>query len=314
MSSPQNDFGREISDAIVSFTPGALGREPVYRDALVASFRQEGNYRAARIVAGIAVDSHGALEERAVDGLLIRAHCEIQRVSEEFLHGERVAQLLLPVIESLRAAGASRPIRVVDIGCGTGYVLRWLASRGAVGADVELIGADFNPALVAAATALAEEESLACRFLVADAFVLDEPAAIFLSTGVLHHFRGASLASFFAQHAGPETRAFLHFDFQPSVIAGVGAWVFHVLRMREPLSRHDGVLSAQRVHSAETLMTAAEAAGPDFCTAIFGARLWRLPIPRVFHTLAGVRPELREPLLERLGPRMASRLGEWRLP
>jgi len=33
------------------------------------------------------------------------------------------------ILGSLRAAGAPRPLRVVDVGCGPGFVVRWLAAR-----------------------------------------------------------------------------------------------------------------------------------------------------------------------------------------
>jgi hypothetical protein len=64
--------------------------------------------------------------------------------------------------------------------------------------------------------------------------------------------------------------------------------------MREPLSLHDGVLSAARAHAAETLIASARAGCPSFRAAIVGASLGA--IPRVFHTLVGVRPTLVEAL------------------
>jgi hypothetical protein len=40
---------------------------------------------------------------------------------------------------------------------------------------------------------------------------------------------------------------------------------------------------------------------------MFSTRLWRLPIPRAFHTLIGIRRELRDAFVSALG-RRASRL------
>lgn len=51
-------------------------------------------------------------------------------------------------------------------------------------------GVDYNEALVAEAERLAALEKLNCRFEVANAFVMDEPTNLFISTGVLHHFWG----------------------------------------------------------------------------------------------------------------------------
>jgi SAM-dependent methyltransferase len=297
----------EISDLIVSYDAATLGRQPVRRDDVVRVFEAAGNRRAARIVAAMpAVD--GVLDPAAVDRRLIGAHCEIQRISEEFQHGRRVAELLRPLLATLREANVPAPLRVVDVGCGTGFVLRWLARYGALGADVVLVGADYNRALVEEARRLAAVESLAVEFHVANAFQLAEPATVLLTTGVIHHFRGADLVAFLRQHDRPETQAFAHFDFQPSPLAPFGAWLFHAARMRDPLSKHDGVLSAVRAHSGKTLVQAAREGAPSFVSAMFGERLFFLPIPRSMHTLVGIRPRQMAAFVRALGPR-ASRLG-----
>ena len=130
----------------------------------------------------------------AVDKILITSHCEMQRMSEEFQHGKRVAELLKPILNALREGGVQNPIRIVDIGCGTGFVIRWLAASGSLGDDVQLMGVDFNVALLNEAARLAAIENLRCKFEVANAFRLDEPATVFISTGILHHFRDESLS------------------------------------------------------------------------------------------------------------------------
>lgn len=298
----------EISDVIVAFDPETRERLPVLKRAAMHRFEHLGNRRAARIVEAIP-DRGGVLDPDAVDALLLRAHAELQRLSEEFEHGRRVAELLGPLLDVLREQGARRPIRVVDVGCGPGFVARWLAARGRLGDDIELVGVDYNVAFVREAERLAAIERLPVRFLVDNAFRLAEPAAIYMTTGVVHHFRGPGLAGFFRGQEHDECRGFLHFDFQPSPLARPGAWLFHIARMREPLSVHDGVLSAMRAHSANALLAAAREGAPSFRAGIYGARLSPLPLPRVFHTLIGLRPELAEPMRRRLGSR-ASRLGE----
>src|SRR5262249_32313967 len=121
---------------------------------------------------------------------------------------------------------------------------------------------------------------------------------------------GLSLVEFFRAHDRPETAAFIHFDFQPSRLAPIGAWLFHAARFREPLARHDGVLSAIRAHDGPTLVHAAKAGAPGFQAAMYSTQLWRLPIPRPFHTLVGIRPRYREPFVSALGAR-AARLEQW---
>jgi SAM-dependent methyltransferase len=297
--------GPEISDAIVSFNPITLQRKPVKKSDILVQFTELGNHEAVRIVQQIP-EQDGALDPAAVDKILITAHCEMQRMSEEFQHGRRVAELLKPILNALRRGGVQSPIRIVDIGCGTGFVVRWLAANGSLGDDVELMGVDFNVALVNEAQRLAAIENLRCKFAVANAFQLDEPATIFISTGILHHFRDQDLSYLLQQHCRQETCAFIHFDFHSSPMAPLGSWLFHAVRMREPLAKHDGVLSAVRAHKSRYLLDVTRSAAPEFISAIYGTRLWRLPIPRVFHSLVGIRPEYREAFLSNMGKRVAS--------
>lgn len=296
----------EISDRIVSYDPITLQRLPVNKANVIQEFLKLGNPRAAKIIAAIP-DTNGILDSVAVDRLLIKVHCEMQRISEEFQHGQRASELLRPYVEAFRQHGVQKPLRIVDVGCGTGYVLRWLSAYAGL-ENVELIGVDYNEALVNEAQRLADMENLSCRFLVANAFLLKEPATLLLSSGVIHHFRSADLLDFFRQHNQSSIQGFLHFDFQPSPLAPFGSWLFHFIRMREPLAKHDGVLSAIRVHSAQTLKEAVKSEAPDFIASIYGAHLWGLPIPRVFYALVGIRPVYKNAFMEALGNRI-SRLG-----
>jgi SAM-dependent methyltransferase len=290
----------EISDLIVDYDIATLERRPVDKNSILAKLRSAGDRRAAHIVDAMPANN-GTLDADYVDRLLVRVHCEMQRLSEEFQHGRRVLELVQPMLAALKAGGIAPPYRIVDIGCGTGFVIRWLAAHGDFGPDVELVGVDLNKALMVEARRLATAERLTCRFEVANAFVLDQPATLFLSTGVVHHFRGDALVDFFKQHDCPTAQGFAHFDFQPNLFARPGAWLFHYIRMREPLSHHDGVISARRAHSAETLLAAARQA--SFACAMYSRRVWNLPIPRVFHTLVGMRKDIVPAFRDALGSR-----------
>jgi len=299
----------EVSDLIIDIDPASLTRRPVVKKELVDRLLSLGNRQAARVVEAIPA-RNGLLDANEVDSLFVRTHTEMQRMAEEFQHGQRIAELISPLLGVLRER-RSPPYRVVDIGCGSGYALRWLAARGRLGHDVELIGVDFNPALIAEARRLAELERLDCEFLLADAFRLPHPGHIFLTTGVIHHFRGDALRAFFAQHEQPKAQAFLHYDFQPGWLAPFGSWFWHRVRMRTKLAQHDGVLSTVRAHSAQTLCEAARAGAPGFLSGMYGTKIWNTPIPRIFHTLVGIRPDLRDDFLRALGVR-ARRMGELR--
>lgn len=299
----------EISDEILSFDPETLERLPVRKQDVVEKFASRSNRRAVRIVRGLP-ERDGILDPDAVDRRLVRVHCEMQRISEEFQHGQRVAEVLRPLLEALRATGVPRPIRIVDVGCGTGFVLRWLAAHGDLGYDVDLVGADYHPALIGEALRLAAIEDLKVTFRVANAFRLDPPGSVYLSTGVIHHFRGPALPAFFQGHERPGTRAFVHFDFLPSFMAPFGSWLFHAVRMRDPLAKHDGVVSAVRAHPADELLRASGEGAPGFVRAMYSTRLGALPIPRAFQALIGLRPDVQDSFLRALGPRR-TRLGGW---
>jgi SAM-dependent methyltransferase len=283
----------EISDLIVRFDATTGERLPVHKSAVLEQLRTLGSERAMRIVTRIPARDD-VFENEAVDALLLRAHVEMQRLSEEFFHGSRVRDFLTDVIAAFRRAGTTGPFRVVDLGCGTGFVLRWIAAHGGLGDDVSLIGADFNRPLIEAATRFAAQESLNVRFVAADALTLREPASVVISTGVLHHIPVAHLEAFFAGHERAGTLAFAHWDFQPSPIVPFGSWLFHISRFREPLARHDGIRSALRAREANVYLEAMRASLPKFALGVYNPRLGALPIKRVFHALAGMRPEYLE--------------------
>ncbi len=295
-----DDFDPEISDLIVAYDPETLRRLPVVKDDVVRRFWERGNRRAARIVSKMPVGPAGELEPDAVDALLLRTHNEIQRLSEEFRQGHRVRDLLVPLLRALRKEAGLSPLRIVDVGCGPGYMVRWLASFGDLGDDVEIVGADYNAALIERGKRLAAAEGLRCRFEVANAFTLETPATVFISVGVIHHFRGPDLQRFFAQQAAsPQCAAFAHFDIRQSWLAPLGAWLFHQARMREPLARHDGVLSALRAHQSETLVHAAREAS-DFEVALFDEDHSPVPMFKVMHAIVGVRSAYKAALMAEL--------------
>jgi 2-polyprenyl-3-methyl-5-hydroxy-6-metoxy-1,4-benzoquinol methylase len=79
----------------------------------------------------------------------------MQRLAEEFFHGLRVFELLTVVLNAFEANGIPRPVRVVDVGCGIGYVIRWLAARTNLASQgVELVGIDLNGTLIREANRL----------------------------------------------------------------------------------------------------------------------------------------------------------------
>ncbi len=301
----------EITDLIVRYDAATLRRVQVRKQEVLDVFSCVGNRKAVRAVQKL-LERDGYLDERQIDALLLTVHWEMQRLAEEFYHGRRVWELLSPVIAAVRAVGNRETLRIVDVGCGIGYTTRWLAARIPLSEyQIELIGMDFDSRLIAEATRLAAVEKLPCQFVHGDAFSREHSGHIVLSTGVIHHFRNDALVGFLRQHNQPGIQAFLHFDFQPWVLAPFGAWFFHYLRMRTAIARHDGVLSAARAHNARTLTDAARLAAPEFATGIYGAKIWGTPAPRVFHTLVGIQRPVESEFRKQLG-RQSKKLGELR--
>jgi len=287
----------EISDLIVDYDPQSLVRRDVRRSEVVKRLRQNGQYLAASIARKIPADND-VLDRNSVDLMLLRAHSEIQRLSEEFSQGERVRRLLRPIVEALWARGV-RPVRIADVGCGIGYVVRWMAKHWP-DPDIEWLGFDYNAALIGAAQALARQEELGCEFVVGNVFRLDEPVHIFMSTGVIHHFRGESLRDFFAQQRATDAAALVHFDIQPTWLSPFGAFIFHHARFAEPLGQHDGWCSARRAHTGGQLITAATDPSGEWLSTLFDHHDSIVPVFRVMQAVLSLRADLVDDVVARI--------------
>lgn len=276
----------EITDLLWS-VDAAGARQPVRRCDVEAELVARGQRRAARIVRNVPT-SDGVL---VADALSLRVHAELQRLSEELQMGRRVAALLGPLVAAMSDDGA---VRIVDVGCGLGYLIRWLAATRALGRDVELVGVDSNPVLIGEAARLARLEDLSCRFAHGEAFapgvaIADGPRTILISSGLLHHLAAEALPAFFAEQARLRVAGFVHWDIAPCLWSTLGAWVFHRARMREAVSRHDGVLSARRAHPAATLLAAAAAGAPGYSSQVLEGPRWQPRALDVLRPIVGTR-------------------------
>jgi SAM-dependent methyltransferase len=282
----------EITDVIVDFDPDTLARRPVRKTAARAKLEEAGASAFALREVDRLPEQGGVLDEAAVDRVILTAHAEMQRLWETMDHGKRVGRVLSRMVHAARATGVSGPIRITDVGCGCGYVVRWLAAHQVFDRDVRLIGVDYNKALIARAQRLARAEELDVELLVANAFELKEPATFYISTGVLHHFRAGGLVQFFKQQAEQGARGFVHFDIRKSWAAPLGAWLFHKAKMRLRVGQYDGYLSAARAHGTEELLAAAREGAPNFVVAEQNKAVAYLPMLRAMHGILGLTPEI----------------------
>lgn len=84
-----------------------------------------------------------------------------------------------PVLSTLLEKG----LRVLDLGCGAGWLTNALAHHHGVAA----VGVDFNPVAIETARAVAEELGNDASFRVSDLFAYAERFPLVVSLGVLHH-------------------------------------------------------------------------------------------------------------------------------
>lgn len=281
----------EITDLLWSFDPGGR-RVPTLSAEVVRVLEMRGQHRATRIARRL--PSIGAdLAADAVDELGLRVHRELSRLGEELQLGRRVASMVRMLLHQLGLDTGS-PVRLVDVGCGLGHVLRSIAARGELPAYVELVGVDMNPVLSTEAGRLARVEDLDVRFVTGDAFapgvaIDDGPSTVVVSTGLMHHLGAEQLAAFFHAQAQLRVAAFAHWDIAPCLWSTLGAWVFHQARMREPISRHDGVLSARRAHPADVLVAAAAQGAADYQVEVREGSRWHPRALDVLRPIVGVR-------------------------
>jgi len=279
----------EITDLLWHAEDGI--RSPVRQADVVRLLRERGQRRAARIVAALP-SSGGDLDQDAVDALGLRVHRELSRLGEELQLAHRVAATVEQLIA--RRGLAERPVRLLDVGCGLGHVLRTIAVHRLLPAHVELVGADLNPVLIAEAEHLAAREAPGVRFAAVDAFepgtlVTDGSETVVVSTGVLHHVAPEELATFFSAHTALGVAAFAHWDIAPCRWSTLGAWVFHRARMREAVSRHDGVLSARRAHAGATLLRAAVEGADGYDITVDEGGRWHPRALDVLRPIVGIR-------------------------
>jgi SAM-dependent methyltransferase len=166
-------------------------------------------------------------------------------------------------LDSLELEKVAGPIRIVDVGCGYGDVLRrierWAVTRGVA---VELTGIDLNPDAVAIAAEASGAKS-AIRWAHADVFAYtpEEPPHVALSSLFTHHLAEKDVVRFLEwMERRTLTGWFIH-----DLSRNRNPYhLFRLLatRMRlHPFVQHDGPVSIQRSFVAADWERMCSAAG-----------------------------------------------------
>ncbi len=140
-----------------------------------------------------------------------------------------------------------KPLRVLDIGCGEGDMLRRLHrwSRR-TGRRLELAGLDASPSCIAAARA-ATPPDIPIDYLVADAFdPAVEPCDVIVSSLFTHHLTDAKVIDVIRMMEGKARAGWFINDLHRHALAYQGFRILSQLAGWHDIVQHDGLISVAR--------------------------------------------------------------------
>lgn len=166
-----------------------------------------------------------------------------------------------------RIAGARRRLRVLDVGCGHGDMLRrvrlWARRRGIV---AELAGVDLNP-LAARAARAATPADMDIHYETADVFALDpgREVDVVLSALFAHHLSDADLPRFVRWMEATARVGWFVNDLHRHPLADRGLRALFAALPVHGFVRHDGPVSVRRGFTRADLgrLLVAAGVGPD---------------------------------------------------
>lgn len=163
---------------------------------------------------------------------------------------------------------------IVDLGCGSGDVLRYIARWARSNAfTVTLTGVDINPDaigyLVSNCSAYPEIKGVVSSY---KDYLASSPAMDITHCSLFcHHLNEQELLELF-HTLNNSSCGFVINDLQRSAIAYWGAWLMPRLLHGTYLSKHDGPVSVQKAFTRDELLTILHKAGVDHVTV-----KWRWP-------------------------------------
>jgi SAM-dependent methyltransferase len=154
-------------------------------------------------------------------------------------------------------------LRVVDLAAGSGDIPRLVADHARrVGARVTVTAVDQQPATLEIARRLSVDYAQ-IEFVQGDVLTVELPAPfdLVLCSLALHHFSDEAAVQLLARARELSRRFVLVADLRRGLLATVGVYLLTALIFREPMTRTDGRLSAQRAFSFREMRALAERAG-----------------------------------------------------
>lgn len=159
---------------------------------------------------------------------------------------------LRPVLE-LSQSNAARCIKVADVGCGDGYLLRQL-SRKATAAGfphIQWIGYDFSAAACDLAKEKSADQNADLRFEQIDilAHAIPDKVNVIVNSLFLHHFQSHDVQTILRKFRDATTQAFIVEDLRRTMLGYGLAWSCGRLLTRSPIVHYDGVVSVEGAFS-----------------------------------------------------------------
>lgn len=162
---------------------------------------------------------------------------------------------LLPILRQAQS-NSSEPLKVADVGCGDGYLLRRLCAKAtAAGFEVDWIGYDFSATACKLAAEKADASGAKIRFAQVDilAAEIPEKVDVILNSLFLHHFETGEVETILKKFRDGTTQAFIVEDLRRTVLGYCLAWSCGRLLTRSPIVHYDGPVSVEGAFSISEL-------------------------------------------------------------
>lgn len=170
---------------------------------------------------------------------------------------------LLPILEQSELNQSNR-LRIADVGCGDGYLLRQLCKKANLrGFEIDWIGYDFSATACKLAAEKAEAAGTDIRFDQIDilAAEIPEQVDVVLNSLFLHHFEAVDVGTILKKFRDATTQAFIVEDLRRTVLGYCLAWSCGRLLTRSPIVHYDGVVSVEGAFSIHEMQEILSAAG-----------------------------------------------------